>query len=172
MNYLIYVERAAENLQFYLWHEDYTKRFASAKTSDKSLAPVWTQEMHDEAVSKIRRDNVGKKRITGPAAEMLKGTDFGKQPQELLSPRPLTSPIAPHSGNPFQTPPGTADGSRHDSMGGTTYHGSMASPTYKEEAASAFSAAGAKQPCTSFPECLSYEGGNANTTNSHNSTVP
>lgn len=42
MNYLLYVEYAAENLQFYLWHQDYVKRFQAASSSDMALSPEST----------------------------------------------------------------------------------------------------------------------------------
>jgi hypothetical protein len=41
MDYLKYVSRDAENLQFYLWLQDYTKRFNELKASEKSLSPEW-----------------------------------------------------------------------------------------------------------------------------------
>jgi hypothetical protein len=143
MNYLIYVEHAAENLQFFLWHQDFSSRFAAAATSETALAPEWTQEMQDEAVSKIRRDNVGKNRRAGPAADIFKGTDFEKQGQELIAPRA----IGAGNKDPFLTPPGTADS--HQPSLGSTAHGpvSTMAPSYKSEASEAFAAAGAKQPC-------------------------
>lgn len=144
MNYLIYVEHAAENLQFFLWHQDFSSRFAAAAASETALAPEWTQEMQDEAVSKIRRDNVGKNRPAGPAADIFKGTDFEKQGQELIAPRP----VGAGNKDPFLTPPGTAD-SHRPSLGSTT-HGpvSTMAPSYQSDASEAFAAAGAKQPCT------------------------
>lgn len=39
MDYLVYVTYDAENLQFYLWLEDYTKRFAAAPVSETCLSP-------------------------------------------------------------------------------------------------------------------------------------
>lgn len=41
MDYLKYVSRDAENLQFYLWLQDYTKRFNELKASEKVLSPEW-----------------------------------------------------------------------------------------------------------------------------------
>ncbi|UKZ47511.1 hypothetical protein TrVGV298_001730 [Trichoderma virens] len=60
MNYLVYVEHGAENLQFYLWFKNYEKRFAEAKTSDIALAPEWTQAMEDEVVAKARKEHFEK----------------------------------------------------------------------------------------------------------------
>lgn len=39
MDYLVYVAHDAENLQFYLWLEDYTRRFAAAPVSETCLSP-------------------------------------------------------------------------------------------------------------------------------------
>ncbi|EEH09360.1 conserved hypothetical protein [Histoplasma capsulatum G186AR] len=41
MNYLKYVERNAENLQFFLWYRDYTRRFALIAESQRQLSPEW-----------------------------------------------------------------------------------------------------------------------------------
>lgn len=39
MDYLVYVAYDAENLQFYIWLEDYTQRFAAAPVSKTCLSP-------------------------------------------------------------------------------------------------------------------------------------
>lgn len=154
MNYLMYIEHAAENLQFYLWHQDYTSRFASAKASETVLAPEWTQEMQDEAVFKHRRDKLGKNRPTGPAADMFKGTDFEKQPQDFVVPKPFSTGRHSSRSDPFLTPPGTADSNQHSLGGMTQGAASTLAPSYKAEASEAFQAAGAKQPCR-FPAQIS-----------------
>ncbi|KAK2829840.1 hypothetical protein FQN49_007207 [Arthroderma sp. PD_2] len=59
MNYLIYVERAAENLQFYLWYRDYIQRFAALSESHWALSPPWTEEQRKNVV---RRNNQAKER--------------------------------------------------------------------------------------------------------------
>ena len=41
MDYLVYVEHNAENLQFYLWYKDYVKRFEALSDSEKALSPEW-----------------------------------------------------------------------------------------------------------------------------------
>ncbi|KAL2131628.1 hypothetical protein VTI74DRAFT_4812 [Chaetomium olivicolor] len=80
MNYLIYVERSAENLQFFLWYRDYARRFRDAKTADLALAPEWTQAMEDEAVARIKKEHADKVRRppSRDAAAIFKGTDFEK----------------------------------------------------------------------------------------------
>lgn len=51
MNYLLYIERAAENLQFFLWHKDYTRRFARLPEAQHELSPEWRNEriIHDSS---------------------------------------------------------------------------------------------------------------------------
>ncbi|ODH44930.1 hypothetical protein ACO22_00553 [Paracoccidioides brasiliensis] len=49
MNYLIYVERNAENLQFFLWHRDYARRFYLIAESQRQLSPEWTGKKSPKA---------------------------------------------------------------------------------------------------------------------------
>ena len=44
MDYLIYVERNAENLQFYLWYIDYVRRWNELPAKDQALSPKWQPE--------------------------------------------------------------------------------------------------------------------------------
>lgn len=137
MNYLIYIEHSAENLQFFLWYKDYAKRFAQADTADIALSPEWTQTMEDDAIAKIRKDNAEKMRAEPAiAAEMFKGTDFEK------------GAIDAHSGNPFTTPPRTPRGADDkDSIHTDPSMPPSLAQTYKSQASEAFYSAGAKTPC-------------------------
>ena len=47
MNYLKYIELSAENLQFYLWLQDYTKRFEQLSEHEKALSPEWKGNVGD-----------------------------------------------------------------------------------------------------------------------------
>lgn len=42
MDYLVYVSHDAENLQFWLWLQAYTKKFYSAPPSEQALSPPWS----------------------------------------------------------------------------------------------------------------------------------
>lgn len=44
MDYLVYVSRDAENLQFLLWLRDYTKRFSDLPQSEAALSPEWAPD--------------------------------------------------------------------------------------------------------------------------------
>lgn len=41
MSYLHHVEHNLENMQFYLWHEDYIQRFEALSSGDRALSPKW-----------------------------------------------------------------------------------------------------------------------------------
>ncbi|KAF1999091.1 hypothetical protein P154DRAFT_577244 [Amniculicola lignicola CBS 123094] len=92
MNYLKYIELAAENLQFFLWHRDYTKRFNSLPESERVLSPEWTGDQ-------INEDNQTRaKRVNPNTAALFKGTDFASDPQVAEKEK---------INNPFFTPPRT-----------------------------------------------------------------
>ncbi len=140
MNFLIYVERSAENLQFYMWHKGYIARFKEAKTSDIVLAPEWTAEMLEEAITRIQKDRAEKVRSEPKTvvAEIFKGTDFEKRPQVEVPP----IPAIPES-DTFGTPPKTPDDCKP-----STTHEVVSSPVpYRDQANDAFASAGAKVPC-------------------------
>ncbi|KAI0913027.1 hypothetical protein F4824DRAFT_483484 [Ustulina deusta] len=134
MNYLIYIEHSAENLQFFLWYRDYVKRFDAAPASETALSPEWTQTMEEDTIAKIQRDAADKAR-KGPTAamEIFKGTDFEKTPEIHVENR-----------DPFATPPRSSAGDN------TSLSGSQAT-TYVSQAGDAFFAAGVKQPFTIQP---------------------
>jgi hypothetical protein len=82
LNYLKYQEKSAENLQFFLWYQDYVTRFAQLPESERSLAPEWT-EAHAEAERKEYRQAMrarGHQKVPSQQ-EMFKGTDFEQKTQ-------------------------------------------------------------------------------------------
>lgn len=155
MNYLLYIEHSAENLQFFLWLRDYTQRFKDAKTSDVALAPEWSQAQHDTALQAVQvQATAQKKNIQSEsAAEIFKNTDFEKVLKASVT----------DSMDPFATPPRTPagalasenastrpwDSSNGLSEQGSTYtHVTSNVESYHQQAGEAFAAAGLKQPCT------------------------
>ena len=42
MQYLVHVSHDAENLQFWLWLQDYIKKFFAIPRSEQALSPPWT----------------------------------------------------------------------------------------------------------------------------------
>lgn len=92
MNFLKYVEHAAENLQFWLWYRDYVKRFSELPSNEQCLAPEWTEEQA-EAETANQNPPTAPKKISPETAKVLAGTDFALNKSRR--------------GNPFETPPGT-----------------------------------------------------------------
>lgn len=79
MNYLLYVEHAAENLQFYLWFRDYIKRFTDLPPQEKALSPPWLPEKSEFLASKQRGLSIKPPRkIAIP--DIFKGTDLESPP--------------------------------------------------------------------------------------------
>lgn len=135
MNYLVYVERSAENLQFYLWYKDYTKRFASLPQSDLVLSPEWTEK---QGTTKAKHGAKAPKSLGITVESMLKEGD--------ISPAQL-------SPNPFNTPPPSICGD-DKSISSSTVITSDPGPTStnskltaREVAAEAFENADRLQPC-------------------------
>ncbi|KAF2212419.1 hypothetical protein CERZMDRAFT_59293 [Cercospora zeae-maydis SCOH1-5] len=92
MNYLKYIEYAAENLQFFLWYKDYAFRWEHLKDSDQDLSPEWTIPAEaDMTISPARP-----KRVPAQIAEVLKDTDFAETPKQPVErPDPFnTLPIS------------------------------------------------------------------------------
>jgi hypothetical protein len=136
MNYLIYIEHSAENLQFFLWYRDYVKRFNEAPASEVALAPQWTQALEEDTMNNIQK-NVAKQVKKGPPTTMVifKGTDFEKTFEAHMESR-----------DPFLTPPPSATGDRDAAS-----FWSRSQPTVSEtQAQETFFAAGAKQPCKTY----------------------
>lgn len=146
MNYLIYIEHAAENLQFFLWHRDYQQRFLEAKTSDVNLAPEWTQAMETEVLQRMFKEK-SQRMLKKPGQEIFKGTDFEK--------KGLSAAVADDH-NPFSTPPRTPPDQESVYTGS---NGASNADTYRSQASDAFTAVGAKQPCQSCicQSCLYHE---------------
>lgn len=55
MDYLVYIAHDAENLQFYLWLKDYTKRYNQLKKEDQALSPEWKSAVPEDNTN--RRQN-------------------------------------------------------------------------------------------------------------------
>ena len=100
MNYLIYIERSAENLQFFLWYRDYCKRFSQLPASERVLSPEWTIEKA-EADALTAPPAAGNKKMSPETTEIFKGTDFAQTKMTISEFNPVP--------NPFHTPPQTPD---------------------------------------------------------------
>jgi hypothetical protein len=129
MNFLKYIELSAENLQFFLWYRDYSKRFDQLPASERALSPEWISEK----AAGDAKPKAALKKADHEVAAVLEGTDFAKSDAE--------------KSNPFFTPPVTPTTDTHRS-----YEESIATTTGKvnhaERASAAFESAGLKwKPC-------------------------
>ena len=76
MNYLLYIEFSAENLQFYMWYRDYVKRFTNLSAKEKSLAPPVDTEKQDLEMTASPKSPRTPKIVSREVAVVLAGTDF------------------------------------------------------------------------------------------------
>ena len=144
MNYLIYIEHAAENLQFFLWYRDYARRFDALKTTEKVLAPVWTVEQAEAEANANQTSTLAPKMVSPETAAVFKGTDFAPPKASVVEVR----------GNPFNTPPMTPNTERASMMqsdiwseAGSTF-ASSGNKSHQKTAGEAFQGADLKwQPC-------------------------
>ena len=157
MNFLIYIEHSAENLQFYLWYRDYVKRFADLPGSDKVLAPPWSSEQADMEILAPQGPALSSKKMSPEVADAFRNTDFDPKPK--LNAADLGS-------NPFNTPPRTPVGERGSldppsTVGFSDDESTLRSgqKSYSKSAAAAFDSAQHLQPCTST--AASFETGNS-----------
>jgi hypothetical protein len=157
LNYLKYHERAAENLQFFLWYQDYVRRFNDMPASERALAPEWT-EGHADAERKEYRQQL---RARGPqnvvAQELFKNSDFEEKTTVQESVDTTGNPIPFDDPNPSGDLPRTmsSDTGRDrpiSSIGGMKSFVSG----YSQKAESAFEESGLNKPCKSFEICKMY----------------
>jgi hypothetical protein len=95
MNFLKYIELSAENLQFYLWFRDYSKRFEELPGGEKALSPKWTGD-NNNGNGEVR---IGPKANKTEATVIFKGTEFASDPK--------IDEYEKTGSNPFFTPPRT-----------------------------------------------------------------
>lgn len=154
MNYLVYIEYAAENLQFFLWHRDYVKRFSELPPNERALAPEWTAEQAEaEAWANQTTTASTQKLISRQVAAVFKGTSFA--PPTVSMVEPTASMVELRTHDSFNTPPRTptADGTESydpSEFGWGDNDSVMRSPakSFQQKAASAFAEADLKwQPC-------------------------
>jgi hypothetical protein len=142
MDFLLYIELSAENLQFYLWYRDYIKRFSELPEHEQQLVPIWTPERAEKEMLAAKKEKIVAK-IPVETAEILKGTDFDPKAKIAGSDNP----------NPFKTPPLTPLGNRESmapSAAGWSDDGSTlraGAVDYHQKAATAFEEANVLQPC-------------------------
>lgn len=149
MDYLVYVEHAAENLQFYLWYHNYTRRFTSLSESQRMLSPQWTTGQRKDAERRVTGQRIKDSKLIFPAVVAI---------PELQEDIPKANNEIPCCLTPFATPPNRAHTHRgsysHPQQCLTGWNANskaLESPeAVNETAASAFENANYFQPCM-FP---------------------
>lgn len=141
MNFLKYIELSAENLQFYLWFRDYSKRFSELPENERNLSPEWTGEKANFSDTKIASKTTDS---NSDAAAILNGTDFAAEPK--------INDLEKNGSNPFFTPPRTPNnedsGDRPASLESSQGTMSTGKVDHAKRAAGAFENAGLKwKPC-------------------------
>jgi hypothetical protein len=168
MDFSKYIERNPENLQFYLWHRDYLKRFDNLPDGERSLAPEWTVERAAAEAEAARLEEKPKK-VNPTAAAVLKGTDF-----DTKTGKAAVSEVHP---DPFKDPPRTPMMERN-SMAPSTVVWTDDGSTLKtpmnpsKAAAAAFESVDAVQPCKSAPPGRADESVLTIGSSSHHSAFP
>ena len=82
MMYLHFFEHTVENMQFLLWHEDYTRRFEALPASEKALSPPWeptaeAEQTYDSMrISKVARNSTAI-RLFGGDQQAKESLDMG-----------------------------------------------------------------------------------------------
>ncbi|KAF2749010.1 hypothetical protein M011DRAFT_457114 [Sporormia fimetaria CBS 119925] len=115
-NYLKYIELAAENLQFYLWYKDYSRRFNELPEHEQLLSPEWIGG--DLDTDTVRRP----KKTSADVNAIFKGTDFANGPKVTTVEKV----------DPFDTPPLSSDGQSCD---GSTSFGAQFNHSARAKAA-------------------------------------
>ncbi|KIW09482.1 hypothetical protein, variant [Verruconis gallopava] len=139
MDFLKYIERSAENLQFFLWFKDYEKRFSSLPDSERVLSPEWTQEQAEAEAATYRAQ--------------LKDKSLAAEAQDIMKKQKL---VGSEAGNEKSSPVFDSDGDKSSIESGSTKGLTSAIQSsrsqYSETAKQAFEDAGARyQPFTIQP---------------------
>lgn len=147
MDYLLYIEHAAEHLQFFMWFRGYVQRFDSLPATEKTLAPEWTHQDQKNALEEWKKmqANIQKQQPQNAVNEVLKGTVFSKE-----GPATVVHAGVPYagfgSGNPFVTPPATSHGRASHTSEDTRMPTSNGSPPQGKELTRWESSTTAKPP--------------------------
>ncbi|KAK2774893.1 hypothetical protein FQN53_003407 [Emmonsiellopsis sp. PD_33] len=113
MNYLIYVERNAENLQFFLWHRDYTRRFSLIAERERRRSPKWTGKETTTADNHIAQHSSPSQPLSPDVTMINEESEPMSLPQipPPVHTSPSTPPQSAYANTEWTTPPRIG---RHD----------------------------------------------------------
>ena len=97
MAYLLYVSHDAENLQFYLWLQDYSRRFFASSRTEQALSPPW----NDDAAQAVGQDSCPRLPHIKPGRSTEFKVDFDINE---LFPQPMTEQQSFISGSASSNP--------------------------------------------------------------------
>lgn len=147
LDYLKYVERAPENLQFFLWFKDYEKRFNELPQSEKVLAPEWTPALAEAERKKYRAMLKKNAPVSETAKDLFKGSDFEEKKEVIETKKDDVLPFDDRSSDEEKrNTMSTSDGSYRPTTGMKSM---MSNHTAKAE--NAFEEAGLNRPFTVQP---------------------
>ena len=154
LNFLIYIENAPENLQFFLWFRDYVQRFEQLPEREKALSPPWVFEKTKRPVAHAgsaignNPSAVDPERMEARQAmsEAMQGTDFDPKMKNTSANGPIdpfTTPAASLTSDQGSIVPSTV-GWSDDSP---SLHTNGNSVNHAEKSSQAFLNAKTFQPC-------------------------
>lgn len=162
MNYLKYIEVAAENLQFFMWYKGYVKRFEALPDGEKELSPEWTPEQAEAEALAAQTQPRSHAKLSPETAAVFKGTDFDSNAKFHEA----------EKANPFYTPPRTPSGESNRNDEKSMDQSYTTKSSYARRADGAFEDAGLKwKPCEYFPTSFRIQR-QANQTCSHRAAIP
>ncbi len=83
MDYLLYIEHSAENLQFYLWYRDYIRRWNALPASQRALSPRLQPEPADYP-NLIRGERASKEGKKLPARPKMRSEGWNANGMSFL----------------------------------------------------------------------------------------
>ncbi|KAF1812468.1 hypothetical protein P152DRAFT_514115 [Eremomyces bilateralis CBS 781.70] len=137
LNYLKYVERSAENLQFFLWFKAYIQRFSALPESEKVLSPEWTAqqaEAEDAAYKATVATTARKTNISPDAALAFDSTIFAIVPT-MGAGCSAVNPFNPPSHSPVHGAEDSTSSEYNENVSGNSAAPSRTSIYRKTEAA-------------------------------------
>lgn len=97
MGYLLYVSRDAENFQFYLWFQDYSRRFFASSRTEQALSPLW----NDDSAQAVGHDSCPRL----PHIKSSRSTEFKVDfDSNEIFPQPITDQQSFVSGSAVSSP--------------------------------------------------------------------
>ncbi|TVY83806.1 hypothetical protein LSUE1_G001217 [Lachnellula suecica] len=109
MDYLVYIEHDAENLQFFLWYKDYCRRFDALPEKEKALSPAWVQETEDVPDLSKDSEKDPKKKVKRETIQGMMESGYDTKGAALFSEDKMETPMSPIKENGSHFAPSVSD---------------------------------------------------------------